>query len=302
MLAAAERALKAGDLDSAQSSLIRICSDEPTNGSALLLMARVSRRQGRAADATVFVNRAAQHGAAPRDVRRESALSTAAIDFSRAEKPLQAMLNEAPDPEIAETLTRGLARQERWLEANEACARWLELQPDRTELFFERGQIRQHAKLLDDAIADYLEVIRREPDNYGAHLRLADCLLFTAHVEDSEEQLVICRRLHPLEAEPIIGLAGTAIERRQYDRAQELLSEALRLDPQSSYALHEQGNLYMVRKRYDLAIPVFEKLLKKNDHDKQAHLKLSQALRYQGEGDRARLHARRFEELERADK
>jgi len=80
-----------------------------------------------------------------------------------------------------------------------------------------------------------------------------------------------------------------------------LLARALALDRGSLRALNEIGTIQMYRRRYDLAIPLYERLLGLDKNHKQAHLKLAQCLRYVGRLDEAKVHQERYEELDAAE-
>jgi Flp pilus assembly protein TadD len=88
--------------------------------------------------------------------------------------------------------------------------------------------------------------------------------------------------------------------RGDMDQAQALLEQSVAKDPSAPLALGELGNLYLFRQQYELAIPVFERLLAANPEDSQSHLKLAQALRKLGRpADRGRVeeHERKYKEL-----
>jgi tetratricopeptide (TPR) repeat protein len=96
-------------------------------------------------------------------------------------------------------------------------------------------------------------------------------------------------------------LATCALEKGELDNAQKLIQEALAIVPDSAMALRIQCSLYLRRQRHDLAIPLFEALIKLNSRDKEAHLKLAQALSQTGDQNRAQEHLQVFQQLDRQD-
>src|SRR5439155_16939484 len=211
-------------------------------------------------------------------------------------------IRERPeDFEVLHALARGYARRGRWREADDAYSRCLELRPDQTTVLFERGRARLEARELAKAAAVFREVVRQLPEHFQARLLLAHCLLSYARMAEAEPELLVCRQLRPEAVEPLVGLASCAVERGDLNQAQALLQKASALDPGSTLVLVDQGELYMLRQRYDLAAAVLEAAVERDPRDKRAHLRLAQALRQNGDPSRAQEHVRRYEELDREE-
>jgi tetratricopeptide (TPR) repeat protein len=301
--ARAERALADDDLPAAEALLTKLVRGRPADVHTQFLHARLLRRQGKTWEAVTALRKAIKLGLPESEVHREMVLLQAGQDLAPVEQRLRQALDQDPtDADVLEALTKGYARARRWADAEEMCTRWLAVRPGRVDVLFERGWIRQEAKKFDKATEDLREVVHRRPEDYDARLLYAHCLLTDARIKETEAELEFCRLLRPERAEPLIGLATCAVERRDFERAQDLLNQALTRDPRSALALHQQGDLYLLRQRYDLAIPVYEQILSANARDKQAHLKLAQALRRRGDLGQAKVHARQFEELDRDEK
>jgi tetratricopeptide (TPR) repeat protein len=299
-LAQVEAALADNNLAHAEELLRQVLKDDVENLQAQVLRAQVLRRLGRVEESQHALGQALDRGMAEEAARREYVLLEAARNFPRAESWLRQLARDQPaDIEVAKALAEGYLNTHRWPEAERACTRWLELQPESVDIRFARGQARQENRHFELAADDFRAVLRQMPDHFSARLLLAHCLLSDARISEAEPELRVCRRLAPQRPEPLIGLAACAIEREDWDEAQALLSDALTFDPKSSAGLHEQGNLYLLRQRFDRAIPIFERVLKLNPRDAQAHLKLAQAMRKEGDTEGARQHARRYEELAR---
>jgi len=139
------------------------------------------------------------------------------------------------------------------------------------------------------------------PNHFRARLLLAHSLLSDARMADAEAELLICQGLRPDRVEPLVGLATCAVERGDREQARARLERALALDPSSTLALQEQGNLYLRDQRYDLAGPVFQRVVRLDPRDKQAHLKLAQVLRQQGDPEGARKHEEAYRELDQEE-
>jgi tetratricopeptide (TPR) repeat protein len=298
----AMRLLAAGKPDEAEPLLRKLARQHPDQ-ITLELHARSLRRLGRAPEALPVLERAVQAGLPESEARREQMLLVAEDHFAQMEHGLLEALSARPnDTDIIETLARCYARAGRWPDAEKHCTRLLENEPGRTDILLARARARQEQKRFDQAVDDFREAVRRRPDDFDARLLFAQCLLTDAHVQDTEAQLQECRRLRPDRPEPLIGLASCAIEQRDWRTAEQLLEEALARDHRSVQALHELGFIRLERGDGPGAIAVFTRILQIDPRDKQAHWKLAQALRQGGQTEQARLHVRRFQELEQEEK
>lgn len=302
LLADAEKALAANNLVKAEEALREALREQPDRPQVHLRHAHVLRRLGRTAEAEDALARAVQHGLTREEGRREFGLLQANQDFRAAEAVLQEERKAHPgDLEVLRALAEGYAREGRWRAAEATCTQMLEAQPDSPEILAKRGEVRIQRERFAEAADDFRAVLRQVPTHFQARLLLAQCLLSDARLREAEPELLACRQTRPDRVEPLVGLAICASGREDYDRAQTLLNQALDLDPLNSLALHEQCDLYLLRQRYDLAIPILEQVVQRQDRDKRAHLKLAQAYRYTGNADKARKHELRYQELDQEE-
>ena len=302
LLADARRLLDAGQPARAEEALLPLIKEQPDDLRVQFLYAQALRRSGRNREASIALQRSVQLGLPESEGLREYALVQAAGDFKLAEGALQKVLQAEPnDAEAAEALARGYARSQRWLEAERSFTHLLDREPERQEFRLGRAKVRLELGRYDPAAADLRKLLEVAPKHFEARLLLAHCLLSNAHVAEAEKELLLCRKLQPAHAGPLIGLANCALEQGELDRAQKLIQEAVTLAPLDPLALHVQGTLFLRRQRYDLAIPVYERLLTRNPRDKEAHLKLAQALSQTGALARAQEHQDKFQQLDRAE-
>ena len=302
LLATAEQAARAGNLAMADEALKELTREDPNNLRAQFLYAQVLRRQGRAEEADLHLGKAGDLGLPVEEGRRELGLLYAPLNFSLADGALKSVLKSHPDDvEVLKALAEGCARTHRWVEAEEYFARWLVLQPDNLELLLDRGELYVDIERYQAAESDFRRILQLSPGHYRARLLLSHCLLAEAHMTEAEPELQLCRQMRPESPDPLIGLAACAMEREDLEKAHTLLAQALALDRGSLRALNEIGTIQMYRRRYDLAIPLYERLLGLDKNHKQAHLKLAQCLRYVGRLDEAKVHQERYEELDAAE-
>lgn len=294
-----ESALKANNLLKAEEAMRQLVQDHPDQPRLQLRHAQVLRQLGRAAESEDALERAVQAGLTREEGRREFGLLQAGQDFRAAEPSLQEELKANPgDGEVLQALAAGYTREGRMRQAEDVMTQMLAAQPDNLEVLAKRGDIRMQQDRYAEAAEDFRAVLQKAPEHFQARLLLAQCLLSDARLREAEPELLVCRKARPDRVEPLVGLAICASGREDYDRAQTLLNQALDLDPLNPLAVHEQCDLYLLRQRYDLAIPLLEQLVKRQDRDKRAHLKLAQALRYTGKAELARRHEQRYQELD----
>jgi predicted Zn-dependent protease len=285
--AEAERSAAAGDWARAEALLRAEARQEKADPRAVLLYVRALRGLGRPDEAETFLLRAFGPGPSDPAARRELALLRAAGGFTPAvEHHLEESLKEKPDDaEVLQALAEGYAAARRWEEADRCYTRWLEAQPDRTDVRLRRGHLRLTAAgeylvgRVADAAADFEEVLRRDPSHYEARLYLAHCLVADARMAEAKEHLLRCRDQHPDRVEPLVGLAACALEERDWDEADRLLRAAGALEPESTYVLTMRGDLCLRRERFEEAAAFFRQVVSLEPRNKAARLKLAQSLR-----------------------
>lgn len=304
LLNQAESAIAANDLNEAETRLRRLLSRSPKNARAHFLLAQVLRRLHHPEQAEESLRKALQLGYPENEGERELALDEAAIRFRQPlALTLQKLLKETPnDLDLLEALARGYASNRDWTQAEIYFTRLIECQADETNWYWERGQARQEAASETGeghawAAADFREVVRRDSNHFEARLRLAQCLLSNAQMNEAKEELLRCRQLDPKRAEPLIGLANCALEEQDWDQANKLLAEALELKWNSLIALAMKGDLHLLRQQPTEAIPFFQKVLVLDPMNKAAHLKLAQAYRSSGRLNEAKNQEAAFERI-----
>jgi Flp pilus assembly protein TadD len=304
LLQQAESAIAANDLNEAETRLRRLLFRSPKNARAHFLLAQVLRQLHHPEQAEESLRKALQLGYPEKEGERELALDEAAIRFRPPlALTLRKLLKETPnDLDLLEALARGYASNRDWTLAEMYFTRLIECQPNETNWYWERGQARQEAAFETGeghgrAAADFREVVRRDSNHFEARLRLAQCLLSNAQMSEAKEELLRCRELNPKRAEPLIGLANCALEEQDWDRANELLREALELKWNSLIALAMKGDLHLLRQQPTEAIPYFQKVLVLDPMNKAAHLKLAQAYRSSGRLNEAKNQEAAFERI-----
>jgi len=307
LISIAEKAIEADNLPVAKESLEKLLKEKNRQdwkpgqeAHVHLLCAQVLRKLGQGNDAEEHLLTAVQMGLPEPEGRREYALLEAADNFALAENVLRRVLEDYPqDSEILQVLAQSYAQTGRWQEAEQTFTRWLGIQPDRIEILLSRGHARLEAGRLEQAADDFREVLARSPNHFQARLSFAQCLLNNFKVAEAEAELNRCHSMLPARSEPLVGLAACALELGDLEKAQTLAKEALALDSNSTPAWNVLGILHLRRQRYDLAISVFETVVRLNPRDKQGHLSLAQAFTKKGDLEKAKEHELIYRQLDK---
>ena len=90
--------------------------------------------------------------------------------------------------------------------------------------------------------------VKLAPDFYNAHLGLAQEFRKTDRLDAAEQELTRAFELNPREGTPLIQLGEIYLEKNNFKRAAEVLSQAIRVDPGSAIAHYALG-----RARYKLS-------------------------------------------------
>jgi len=169
------------------------------------------------------------------------------------------------------------------------------LQPDYADAHYNLGGVLSHLPgRLDDAIAQLEEAVRLQPDNGQAHNNLGAAFLNKpGRVDDAIAQFEEAVRLQPdnVEAHNNLGAVWARTPGR-LDGAIAQFEEALRLQPDNAGAHNNLGNALFERPgRLNDAIAQFEEAVRLKPDFPKAHFRLALALlRLPGRGDDAKAH------------
>jgi Tfp pilus assembly protein PilF len=90
--------------------------------------------------------------------------------------------------------------------------------------------------------------VRLAPDFYNGHLGLAQEYRKTGRLDAAEQELTRAFELNPREGTPLIQLGEMYLDKNNFERATEVLSQAIRVEPGSVIAHYALG-----RARYKLS-------------------------------------------------
>jgi tetratricopeptide (TPR) repeat protein len=146
---------------------------------------------------------------------------------------------------------------------------------------------------LDEAIGEYQEAIRLNPDYANAHNNLGIALARKGQTDEAIGQYREALRLNPDHADAHNGL-GIALDKRgQIDEAIRQLQQAIRLNPDHVDAHYNLGVAFYQQGRTAEAIRQFQEVIRLKPNHAEAHNNLGTALGLGGHTDEA---IRQFQE------
>ena len=147
------------------------------------------------------------------------------------------------------------------------------------------------------AINYYRESLRRDPDQAEAQsirIELAESQIKQGQFEEALATLKDCER----SAAVLTWEAECRTSLGQFDAAQELLRDAMKIDPQYVPAKLAQGKLLLDRGQTDDAAKVLSEAAQLEPLNSHAHFQLSQALRRMDRVEQADVELRRMLEIQ----
>lgn len=141
--------------------------------------------------------------------------------------------------------------------------------PYKTTSLKEADQATLHGKYAE-AIKLYQEIVKRNPANYPAYLRLARVYLETGKYVDCQQTYETMLQKLPDNAEARTGLAELSFLLGDYDKTSRLLTKLRETEPNHLKALNLSCQLYLQVGKYDEAEETarFFTTLKKEDTDR----------------------------------
>ncbi len=125
------------------------------------------------------------------------------------------------------------------------------------------------------AIQETLEIVKREPDNYDAHLRLARLYSWSLQYNASIGQYAWCIQRRPDEIETRMELADVLTYAKRYQEAINQYEIILAQDPTRDDVRLELAKTFSYNERVEDAIREYETILKRNPNNYEASFALA---------------------------
>ncbi|MCO6458678.1 MAG: tetratricopeptide repeat protein [Pirellulaceae bacterium] len=266
---------------------------DPDSGEALLLLARLERREGRLSNARDYLQRAWKAGVSPARLERQQWLALAqAGQLDEAEPHLNELLSDPQGEaaEICEAFLNGYLRAYRFDDALRLLDAWQADFPADPQPRIYRGMVFEHLMMTGKAIEEYEAACRLDPARLEAHLRLADQLAALLRDEQALAHYQICLDADPRHPEARLGYASCLLKQGQVEQPEQIFRQVLADNPGNRRARAGLAQLTMSAGKYDEAVAVLQELVAEQPTDRAWRYQLATALQTSGRADEARPH------------
>ncbi len=207
--------------------------------------------------------------------------------------------DHAATPLILEATARGYMRIFRFHDAAFLLRLWLDRRPDDQYALYHLGVVREQIGPRVEAVDAYRRVIEKNPGHDEARLRLVYLMLEIAQPRDALDTLrpALDRR----GDDPFVRLAHARClhgvgERQQ---AEHILDELLASYPHDAQALALRGKLAFEADQYDRAETLLRDAIRVQPGNADAYYTLFQVLRQKGDEEQSRIVQREMDRVEK---
>jgi tetratricopeptide (TPR) repeat protein len=205
-------------------------------------------------------------------------------DLETVEDFLRAQLRGDPERAdlVLEAMAAGFLRLYRFHEAMRCLEKCLEHDPENLRALYLRGRAWERVHAYPKAVADYQEVVGRDPEHDDARLRLANCRLENGEPAEALPHLEQLQRRQPDNPEVLVRLAFAWNALGKLGPALELIDQVLARHPDLPSALSARGQLAYQAEQPVEAERWLRRAIAANPFDRTAHYVLQQCLEQQG--------------------
>jgi len=221
-LQAAQLLVRRRHPDLALPKLERTLSKEPANGQALLTKAEALAMLGRSDEGLTVLSgliRRDPHNVAALILRSNIHLLNGSYKEANADAK-QAIQISPNSAEAHMALSQGLYRVGKYKESDSECARALKLEPKNSAVWRQLGLLNKSRRQAGATVTAFTTAIRLAPGD-------------TRNYDD---------------------LASFFLDRKQYDKAHEFTSKALKIDPEDGFALMNKARHLLLRRKQSEAM------------------------------------------------
>ncbi|MDQ3812801.1 MAG: tetratricopeptide repeat protein, partial [Armatimonadota bacterium] len=152
--------------------------------------------------------------------------------------------------------------------------------PKDADAILGKARVYNYSDRLDQAERLYRQVISLEPENYNAHVELADVLARGGNWPEAVATYRLAIERNPTDLKTQVELARALRYSRRYDEAIPVLDKVIEMDPRYAAAYTERGLVLGYQQRYEPAIADLHKALEIAPTDRMAQLGLAEVLGY----------------------
>jgi tetratricopeptide (TPR) repeat protein len=185
--------------------------------------------------------------------------------------------------------------------AQEAGQRLAKIAPDSEFTHVMRAEALADGERFDEAILEFKEALRKDPDFPGIHLALGQVYWRRKDLEKSQQELKLALAEDPNQPLANYYLADILVTEKEFLQAIPRLEKALSVYPELTRAYWLLGKSYASTGNDQRALQVFKKALEQNPSYKEVHFQLHELYARLGKKEESRQHLQVFERLTRED-
>ncbi|MDR3637521.1 MAG: tetratricopeptide repeat protein [Isosphaeraceae bacterium] len=300
---ATRRALALGKYDVARGATERWLRLRPRSADAHYYRAKVAIAQGRSRDIYEGLKQAEALGCPEERLAVLRALLDAQhgrLARARAVLATAFAASSGPDPMLDEALARVYLDAYDFPHAGAVLDRWAKDAPDdpRPPLWHANVHLRRDAEP-EVLIADYREVLRRDPNSAEARLGLAEQLERAQQNSAAADAYTALLALRPDDPGGHLGAGRNALALGDEASALHHLDRALELDPESAAGHLERAKLDLRHGDAGAALAHLDRAIARSPSDPAAHYQRSLALKRLARDDEASREQDTFNRLQR---
>jgi tetratricopeptide (TPR) repeat protein len=185
--------------------------------------------------------------------------------------------------------------------AQQAGQKLARMAPDSEFARAMRAEVLADSERFDEAIAEFNEVLRRNPEFPGIHLALGQLYWRRKDLEKSRQELQLALTEDPNQ--PLVNyyLGDILVTEREFSKAIPHLEATLATYPELTRAYWLLGKSLASSGNQQHAIEVLKKALQQNPNYKEVHFQLSEIYARMGNKPESQQHLQIFERLTRED-
>ena len=185
--------------------------------------------------------------------------------------------------------------------AQQGAQRLAKLAPDSEFIHALRAETLADSERFDEAILEFKEVLRRNPDFPGIHFALGQVYWRRKDLERSREELKLALDEDPNQPLANYYLADIFVTGKEYLKPIPHLDLALAVYPELTRAWWLLGKCYASTGNEQRALQVFKKALEQNPGYKEVHFQLYELYARLGDKQESLQHRQTFERLTREE-
>jgi tetratricopeptide (TPR) repeat protein len=177
--------------------------------------------------------------------------------------------------------------QSKWDEAIAEYTEALRINPNNARAYYNRGLAYYTQKDYSRAIADYTQAIRLDPNYAAAYMGRGNAYRGKGDNDRAIADYTQAIRLDPNYAKTYYNRGLAYYYKNDYDRAIADYTQAIRLDPNYAAAYYNRGNAYRGKGDNDRAIADYTQAIRLNPNYVAAYVNRGNAYSGKGDNDRA---------------